>query len=291
MKRKLGNWKVFWKLLIENLFWSAIDLYMIYSIVLGKGLFECVQCGITAKRKLRIKEHVKKLGPLHNDECAQCSQKMTSYNEYRDHVNNKHFGVWKFKCGFENCGKMLDEAKDCQNHTRIVHRQHELKPKKERIKKPKVSKESALIFCEQCGKHFTNKANYGYHIQSFHSKEALTEMCPHCNKSFIKVRLNKHIKNVHLETQCPQCGKIISGIGTLANHIKSVHTSMEDRPLKCETCGKGFFYQNCLDDHYNVHTGAKPYKCKYCPSAFASKGTHAMHQKGHLGIKRKFKNK
>ena len=47
MKRKLGNWKVFWKLLIENLFWSAIDLYMIYSIVLGKGLFECVQCGYT----------------------------------------------------------------------------------------------------------------------------------------------------------------------------------------------------------------------------------------------------
>ena len=47
------------------------------------------------------------------------------------------------------------------------------------------------------------------------------------------------------------------------------------------------FEKHILKEHSNVHTGAKPFKCKYCPSAFASRGTHAMHERGHLGIKRK----
>ena len=62
---------------------------------------------------------------------------------------------------------------------------------------------------------------------------------------------------------------------------------MEDRPLKCETCGKGFFQKCKLEEHYNVHTGAKPFICKYCPKAYGSLGTMHMHQRSHLGIKRK----
>ena len=40
-----------------------------------------------------------------------------------------------------------------------------------------------------------------------------------------------------------------------------------------------------LVEHYNVHTGEKPFKCKYCQVGFGSNGTKAMHEKGHLGIK------
>ena len=69
------------------------------------------------------------------------------------------------------------------------------------------------------------------------------------------------------------------------------HTKPEDRPHKCTTCGKGFIYPDKLEEHYNVHTGAKPFKCKYCPAAYGSNGTKAMHEKGHLGIKRKPKQK
>ena len=260
---------------------------MIYPIVLGKGVFECVQCGYIGKRKLRITEHLQKLGPLHNNECSQCSEKMASFKEYKDHVNNQHFGVWKFKCGFENCGEMFEEDKNCKNHTRLVHRQHELKPKKDKLK-TKPSNELIGI-CDICGYHYKTKSNFHYHMYSKHKSNDLNKKCPYCNK--VLPFLTKHIKQVHLETQCTQCGKMLLGTLTLDNHIRSAHTAMEDRPLKCETCGKGFFWQNCLDDHYNVHTGAKPYKCKYCPSAFASKGTHAMHQKSHLGIKRNYNNK
>ena len=118
-----------------------------------------------------------------------------------------------------------------------------------------------------------------------HNNKDMNKPCPLCNKIVLKPKV--HIKAMHLETQCPHCGKMVPGTTTLRNHIKSVHTSMKDRPLKCETCGKGFFSKQAIEEHYNVHTGAKPFECKYCPAAFGSNGTRRMHEKGHLGIKRK----
>jgi KRAB domain-containing zinc finger protein len=41
-------------------------------------------------------------------------------------------------------------------------------------------------------------------------------------------------------------------------------------------------------DHKNIHTGEKPYKCKFCSARFASKGTHAGHQRSHLGHRRNY---
>ena len=59
------------------------------------------------------------------------------------------------------------------------------------------------------------------------------------------------------------------------------------KKFNCEFCGKGFAYKLELHDHRNTHTGEKPYLCKFCGKGFASFGTHRMHEKGHLGFKRK----
>ena len=57
-----------------------------------KGAICCIQCGDKAS-----KNHLKKSGPFHNDECSQCLQKMPSYQAYQDHVKNEHSGVWKYR--------------------------------------------------------------------------------------------------------------------------------------------------------------------------------------------------
>ena len=63
------------------------------------------------------------------------------------------------------------------------------------------------------------------------------------------------------------------------------------KKFNCEFCGKGFAYKLELHDHRNTHTGEKPYLCKFCGKGFASFGTHRMHEKGHLGFKRKKQTK
>ena len=75
-------------------------------------------------------------------------------------------------------------------------------------------------------------------------------------------------------------------IGKMKRHIAAKHTSIYNQKFKCDVCGKGFLTNDWLKDHKNVHTGEKPYKCQYCTSCFASKGTHAMHERSHLGHRR-----
>ena len=247
----------------------------------------CVQCNYNYIKLSNLKQHLKLRGPLHNDECTQCPKKFSTFKEYQDHINDQHYGVWKYRCGFENCGELFDDEKKCKQHTRLVHRQQEFKLKE---KKPPKPSNELIGICDICGYHYKTKPSYNFHMYTKHISKDLSKKCPHCNQVRPRLSLIKsHIKQVHLETQCSECGKMLSGTDRLRNHMKSAHTAMEDRPHKCETCGKGFHYNNSLLDHMNIHTGAKPYKCKYCPAAFASAGTHAMHQKGHLGIKRKFK--
>ena len=275
--------------------------HMFWHIVLAKNanrLKDCIQCGKSRSRASDYEVHLKKNGPLHNDECSQCSKKMSSYQEYQNHVDVEHYGIWKYKCGFENCGSIFDKKKECVKHTQFAHR----KLKKWTTEKPK--KDLTPPVCHLCGvtvKHMTahmkwmhsegaggvcnvcgeNVKNISHHMKLNHGE---TVSCKHCGKVWpSQAKLNKHISHVHKKTPCPQCGEMVKN---LAYHMRN-HISNDERPIKCEKCGKGFFEKHVLEEHSNVHTGAKPFKCKYCPAAFGSNGTKAMHERGHLGIKRK----
>ena len=53
--------------------------HMFRHIVLEKGINQCVQCGLSWKEARSKAEHLEKFGSNHNDECAQCPQKLSSY--------------------------------------------------------------------------------------------------------------------------------------------------------------------------------------------------------------------
>ena len=74
---------------------------------------------------------------------------------------------------------------------------------------------------------------------------------------------------------CNICGKEVKY--SLPRHIRQAHVSPQDRKHKCEHCGKRFARRQQLNDHNNVHTGARPYICEQCGLTFNNNGNMSHH--------------
>ena len=250
----------------------------------------CIQCGIFFQQSYKFHEHIRRKGPYHDNQCTQCSDKFSTHEDYRSHVESKHFGEWVYKCGF--CSKKFPEDVELKYHTKMCHLQESTiniidqlpEEVKVKIEQPLIQRKKYVPIkkiCEECGSHVTNLKT---HMNTVHG--CAKHACPQCSVTFKTTDLLKsHIEWVHVKVPCSECG-IMVGRRKMSRHISFKHTSIYDRKFKCDTCGKGFNDKAKLKDHYNVHTGEKPYKCKFCTACFASRGTHAMHQRSHLGHRR-----
>ena len=260
--------------------YSKIGMYFIKIIISFR--IECVQCGNFFGRPNKYQEHMQKKGQFHDDQCAQCERKFTTYEEYKTHVEEEHYGKWKFKCGF--CQECFDEKKELKHHSFIHPDATGDVPLPMPLPKPPAKKKKSAPVrkvCPECGLNVYNLTN---HMIGVHGNQKHT--CQHCQLVLkTKARLQKHIEWIHEKAPCEQCGEMV-GIAKMQRHVASKHTSIYDKRFKCDVCGKSFNENARLKDHKNIHTGEKPYKCKFCNACFASSGTHAMHQRSHLGHRR-----
>ncbi|XP_030638989.1 zinc finger protein 516-like [Chanos chanos] len=60
-------------------------------------------------------------------------------------------------------------------------------------------------------------------------------------------------------------------------------TEEEDKATSydCSVCGRSFPFQSSLSQHMRRHTGARPYKCPYCPHRASQKGNLKVHIRSH----------
>lgn len=81
------------------------------------------------------------------------------------------------------------------------------------------------------------------------------------------------------QMQCPICGVFRR---SLVNHMR-VHTG--EKPYICKFCQQGFKDKGTCRRHERTHTGEKPFACNYCDKSFNQSTFRNEHMLIHTGVK------
>ena len=239
----------------------------------------CLECDKVFTKKQTYLDHLKfhELGFESKPyRCDICDTGFIHLNSLQGHNIKFHKNTSSLcpNCGisFNNFMEMRQHKKKCK---KLLDRQ--FNPlKKEKIK-PKP--ESLTEHCPQCNE-IVKKNSLKYHLYKYHNEGGLC--CDTCGKRvFNSQELSTH-QNIHIEEKtvpCAFCDKMFKSKFYLDRHIKTVHTSNEDKPFHCTQCGKGFVNKQNLEGHMNMHLGLKPYKCNHCEAGFQNASNKRAHMK------------
>ena len=101
-------------------------------------------------------------------------------------------------------------------------------------------------------------------------------------ESKYKSMLQGSITNKPFVCAVPGCAKSYTRKSRLQDHINSVHLKNIRFVCREPTCRKEFLDHGNLKIHQRLHSGVKPYPCRYCPKCFSTLGNRKDHERRHL---------
>lgn len=244
------------------------------------GPIQCVMCGLMVQSKSAMEAHSRTHTGEKPFRCDACDMAFNVKGSLKKHVETHHLErERKFIC--ETCGcsffRKCEIIAHIRRHTDERPYSCELCPKSFRqisslIRHKYSHTGERRQSCPICLKKFYDKSAIRKHL-SVHSDERKYS-CHLCNKSVkSKSSLATHLKLHSNEKQniCNFCGMAFSLKGNLQTHIRRKHS---EKSGPCLVCMKTF---PDLEEHMRKHTGEKPFACKLCDQAYATKRSLSYH--------------
>lgn len=122
------------------------------------------------------------------------------------------------------------------------------------------------MHCDQCTLTFDTFNELQLHSSSKHKRRAYV-FC--CDRRFnTRIRLYEHVQ-CHAnpeQFQCEICKRNFADSEGVRRHKLNVHTSIEERPFKCDKCPKAFCQESELNIHKRYHQALenKEFSCENC---------------------------
>ncbi|XP_034473077.1 zinc finger protein 92 [Drosophila innubila] len=219
-------------------------------------LFQCDQCERAYNTKRSLQSHKRS---KHNDGKPRSKHMtpMDAAGSALDRHKKQRKGPAKiYKCAEIECNQTFRTERDLRGH-RWKH---------------------TGIFCDICGKPFTQSGNMMRHRQRHSGIKPYKCQQTDCAATFYTQKeLTSHniCHTGRMPCICEICGRPCRDRGVLTAHMRR-HTG--ERPAKCEVCDKSFYSFHDLNVHAVSHTNLRPFVCDVCGSTFQRKKALRVHK-------------
>ncbi|XP_063630801.1 zinc finger protein 135-like [Cydia splendana] len=140
---------------------------------------------------------------------------------------------------------------------------------------------TAINQCHHCGKRFRNKSVLKKHIRT-HLLSGPSSNSTGENIALDRLQMSSKDRKPYKFTLYSTCEYMSNKKGNLRDH-QLIHTG--DKPFQCRYCDHKSYRKGDVRRHEMTHTGEKPFNCNYCDYKCIVKATLREHLITHTGEK------
>ncbi|KAF7250068.1 hypothetical protein EYD10_04699 [Varanus komodoensis] len=277
------------------------------------SLYKCQFCGKCMRSKCLLVDHER----IHREERAyKCSQCKKSFHHKQSWLTHESNHKKQAACKLSKRVKRLS-AKSPPSSSGVSHKT-ELSSKGRIGRKPialsfcftqrsKSWKGRKLYKCRYCEKLLSTNAALSNH-EKLHTGQKPYK-CNECAESFIRkhhlirhqanhtrqkpfMRI-KHVRNLKMKRQLPVPEAVHTGLKSHRGLNRACTMTRrscvggrpkidtEDKPFKCQYCGKCMRTKGSFSNHVKIHRKEKHNQCSECGKSFSRKNHLTFHQKTH----------